>query len=377
MARTKMSVGKTSGKTVRKLPRKSLIVRVLKKDLSGVDERSVAIKKSGSRSAPATDGKKERRPHRFKPGVRAFKDIKRQAKTVKFRFVRKPLRDAVREIAPLMAEEIGAFYLKDGVRFQKAAMDLLVEETINYGVEMFQASGIAMGANWRFDKKKKKWIGHRKSVNERDMMVAQLMRNRFRDPALPQLPCVAVRLVGMDTSGRPIVEAKEGPLAVQRELGIVTIRGEPTEHRKALNRAYMDEKDHKPRGESSSHTRDADKKTTRTRKPKRARTTEDGTAEHKTDADEVPATGAAAADDDDDETEAGAAEADTAAAADVSGVEAVAAAAAAAAATEDSDADEPVDDGLTGEAPAEDAVVSARLRKRAKGSVPQEVAVSS
>jgi len=126
-------------------------------------------KKAGGAAAEVALGKKERKPHRFKPGTVALREIRRYQKSVETLIPKLPLRRVIREVA--------APY-QDDLRFSAQALDALQQASEAYLVELFSdANNCAIEHD-------------RKTVEPRDMRLAMLMRH---DHNLPQVTTLAER----------------------------------------------------------------------------------------------------------------------------------------------------------------------------------------
>jgi histone H3 len=110
MARTKQTARKTTGG---KAPRKSLASKAAKK------------------SAPSTGGLKK--PHRYKPGTVALREIRRFQKSTELLIKRAPFQRLVREIAQ---------DYKSDLRFQQSAVEALQEASEAYAVGLFEDTNL-------------------------------------------------------------------------------------------------------------------------------------------------------------------------------------------------------------------------------------------
>ena len=110
MARTKQTARKSTGG---KAPRKQLASKAAKK------------------SAPATGGLKK--PHRYKPGTVALREIRRYQKSTELLIRRAPFQRLVREIAQ---------DYKSDLRFQQSAVDALQEASESYLVGLFEDTNL-------------------------------------------------------------------------------------------------------------------------------------------------------------------------------------------------------------------------------------------
>ena len=111
MARTKQTARKSTGG---KAPRKQLATKASRK------------------SAPATGGVKK--PHRFRPGTVALREIRRYQKSTELLIRRLPFQRIVREIAQDYQSDL---------RFQAAAIQALQEATEAYMVSLFEDTNLA------------------------------------------------------------------------------------------------------------------------------------------------------------------------------------------------------------------------------------------
>lgn len=110
MARTKQTARKSTGG---KAPRKQL------------------ASTGGKKSPPATAGVKK--PHRYKPGIVALREIRRYQKTTELLIRKLPFQRLVREIA----EEFKKF-----LRFQATAITALQEAAESYLVGIFEDTNL-------------------------------------------------------------------------------------------------------------------------------------------------------------------------------------------------------------------------------------------
>lgn len=110
MARTKQTARKSTGG---KAPRKQLMTKLARK------------------SAPATGGVK--RPHRFRPGTVALREIRKFQKTTELLIRKLPFQRLVREIAQDFRTDL---------RFQSAAVFAIQEAAEAYLVSVFEDSNL-------------------------------------------------------------------------------------------------------------------------------------------------------------------------------------------------------------------------------------------
>src|SRR3982751_3213594 len=110
MARTKQTARKSTGG---KAPRKQLATKAARK------------------SAPATGGVKK--PHRWRPGTVALREIRKYQKSTELLIRRFPFQRLVREIA---------HQFQTGLRFQVSAVLALQEATESYMVSLFEDTNL-------------------------------------------------------------------------------------------------------------------------------------------------------------------------------------------------------------------------------------------
>ncbi|KAL0476894.1 his-2 [Acrasis kona] len=110
MARTKQTARKSTGG---KAPRKQLASKAAKK------------------TAPSSGGLKK--PHRYKPGTVALREIRRYQKSTELLIRRAPFQRLVREIAQ---------DYKSDLRFQQSAVDALQEASEAYLVGLFEDTNL-------------------------------------------------------------------------------------------------------------------------------------------------------------------------------------------------------------------------------------------
>ena len=132
MARTKQTARKSTGG---KAPRKQLATKASRK------------------SAPATGGVKK--PHRFRPGTVALREIRRYQKSTELLLRKLPFQRLVREIA-------GEF--KSDLRFQASAIAALQEASEAYMVSLFEDSNLCA------------IHGKRVTIMPKDMQLARRIR---------------------------------------------------------------------------------------------------------------------------------------------------------------------------------------------------------
>lgn len=111
MARTKMAARKATGG---KAPRKQVASKAARKS------QITAAGKGGIK-----------KPHRFRPGVVALREIRRYQKSTELLIRRLPFQRLVREISQGLT-------IHDDLRFQKSAMDALQEACEAYLIGLFE-----------------------------------------------------------------------------------------------------------------------------------------------------------------------------------------------------------------------------------------------
>ncbi|XP_041959676.1 histone H3-like [Alosa sapidissima] len=131
MARTKQTARKSTGG---KAPRKQLatkaarrVARLGVKPSSNLSKLTLAARKS----APATGGVKK--PHRYRPGTVALREIRRYQKSTELLIRKLPFQRLVREIAQ---------DFKTDLRFQSSAVMALQEASEAYLVGLFEDTNL-------------------------------------------------------------------------------------------------------------------------------------------------------------------------------------------------------------------------------------------
>ncbi|CAG7563495.1 unnamed protein product [Fusarium equiseti] len=135
MARTKQTARKSTGG---KAPRKQLASKAGKFSSSPrLDATRVFITtfvsnfSSARKSAPSTGGVKK--PHRYKPGTVALREIRRYQKSTELLIRKLPFQRLVREIAQ---------DFKSDLRFQSSAIGALQESVESYLVSLFEDTNL-------------------------------------------------------------------------------------------------------------------------------------------------------------------------------------------------------------------------------------------
>ena len=93
--------------------------------------KKTLLNKAARKTAPAMGGLKK--PHRFRPGTVALREIKRYQKTTDLLIKRLPFRRLVKEIA---------HYFKSEIRFQGSAVLALQEAAESYMIGLFQDTNL-------------------------------------------------------------------------------------------------------------------------------------------------------------------------------------------------------------------------------------------
>ncbi|XP_066214082.1 histone H3.1-like [Saccopteryx leptura] len=105
--------------------------QTLRKSAGGKVPRRRLAKKVAGKSAPATGGLKK--PHRYRPGTVALREIRRYQKSTELLIRKLPFQRLVREIAQ---------DLKTDLRFQSSAVRALQEACEAYLVGLFQDTNL-------------------------------------------------------------------------------------------------------------------------------------------------------------------------------------------------------------------------------------------
>jgi histone H3 len=144
---------RSAGKTVPKggkQPRKSPVKKVAATNADGSLQDAV---------------KKIRRPHRFRPGVVALREIRKYQKSTELLIRKIPFQRLVREIAQGHRQDL---------RFQAGAMAALQEASESYLVDLFEDANLcAIHA-------------HRVTLMKADMRLARKIRGEHNDEIVPK-----------------------------------------------------------------------------------------------------------------------------------------------------------------------------------------------
>ncbi len=128
MARTKQTARKSTGG---KAPRKQLATKAARKSAPSVSRRSIFKISRAFLLFLQTGGIKK--PHRFRPGTVALREIRRYQKSTELLIRKLPFQRLVREIAQ---------DFKTDLRFQSAAIGALQEASEAYLVSLFEDTNL-------------------------------------------------------------------------------------------------------------------------------------------------------------------------------------------------------------------------------------------
>lgn len=109
--------------------------QIAKKSIGGKAPRKALAQKAARKAAPASGGAKEdiRKPHRFRPGTVALREIRRYQKSTDMLIKKLPFQRLVREIAQ---------DFKNDLRFQASAILALQEASEAYLVALFEDTNL-------------------------------------------------------------------------------------------------------------------------------------------------------------------------------------------------------------------------------------------
>ncbi|GAA5905774.1 hypothetical protein JCM6882_000455 [Rhodosporidiobolus microsporus] len=124
-----------------------------------------ARKSTGGRKAPAPPAQKK--PHRFRPGTVALREIRHYQKSTDLLLRRLPFARLVREIATEFFEDEDADGGAVGLRWQSSALLALQEATEAYLVHLFEDSNLAA------------LHAKRVTIMQRDMQLVRRIRGDF------------------------------------------------------------------------------------------------------------------------------------------------------------------------------------------------------
>ncbi|XP_071721744.1 histone H3.3-like [Rutidosis leptorrhynchoides] len=111
---------------------------------------STSTRKKSPRKSPASPGNEgTKKPHRFKPGTQALREIRRLQKTTKLVIPAAPFIRAVKEISNYLAPEV--------TRWQAEALQALQEAAEDYLVQLFEDSMLCAIHAKRVTLMKKDW----------------------------------------------------------------------------------------------------------------------------------------------------------------------------------------------------------------------------
>ncbi|TCD69655.1 centromeric DNA-binding histone H3-like protein cse4 [Steccherinum ochraceum] len=113
-------------------------------------------------------GVKQRKKHRFRPGTKALKEIRKYQKDTSLLLRKLPFSRVVREIAMDMTTDLGGEGGAAGLRWQSSALMALQEATEAYLVHLFEDTNLcAIHAK-------------RVTIMQRDIQLARRIRGSFR-----------------------------------------------------------------------------------------------------------------------------------------------------------------------------------------------------
>ncbi|XP_061582487.1 uncharacterized protein LOC133447807 isoform X1 [Cololabis saira] len=201
MARTKQTARKSTGG---KAPRKQLATKAARK------------------SAPATGGVKK--PHRYRPGTVALREIRRYQKSTELLIRKLPFQRLVREIAQ---------DFKTDLRFQSSAVMALQEASEAYLVGLFEDTNLAIAANMSGRGKGGKGLGKGGAKRHR-----KVLRDNIQGITKPAIRRLA-RRGGVKRISGLIYEETRGVLKVFLE-NVIRDAVTYTEHAKRKTVTAMD-----------------------------------------------------------------------------------------------------------------------------------------
>ena len=127
MARTKQTARKSTGG---KAPQKQLPTK---------QRKTAVATRAASRSAPTTGVKK---PHRYRPGTVALREIRRYQKTTELLIRKAPFQRLVREITQTLDKPSGFHLNLSEIRFQGSTVLALQEAAEAYHVGLFEDTNL-------------------------------------------------------------------------------------------------------------------------------------------------------------------------------------------------------------------------------------------
>ncbi|KAL7674809.1 hypothetical protein ACOME3_001084 [Neoechinorhynchus agilis] len=127
MARTKQTAKKSTGG---KAPRKQLATKAARKTAPG---GAIGGPAGGGGGAGVSGAAGQKKPHRFRPGTVALREIRRYQKSTELLIRKLPFQRLVREIAQ---------DFKTDLRFQSAAIGALQEAAEAYLVSLFEDTNL-------------------------------------------------------------------------------------------------------------------------------------------------------------------------------------------------------------------------------------------
>jgi len=97
------------------------------------DPSKTAMQKAAEKTKPTEGGVKERKPHRYRPGTVAIREIRRYQKSTDLLIRKLPFQRLVREIA---------MDFKNDLRFQGSAIKALQEASEAYLISLFEDTNL-------------------------------------------------------------------------------------------------------------------------------------------------------------------------------------------------------------------------------------------
>ncbi|KAF7533929.1 hypothetical protein G7054_g6666 [Neopestalotiopsis clavispora] len=91
------------------------------------------LERKAGHKPEANDGQRAKKPHRYKPGTVALREIRRYQKSTELLIRKLPFQRLVKEIA---------YGFKSDLRFQSTAIQALHESTEGYLVELFEDTNL-------------------------------------------------------------------------------------------------------------------------------------------------------------------------------------------------------------------------------------------
>ena len=157
MARTKQTARKTTGGTA---PRFTLLTKLARLQAARDLAAAAALKAEQSVRQYVAKGGGVKKPHRYRPGTVALREIRRFQKTTELLIRKAPFQRLVREIAQKISKN------KD-IHFQSLAVLALHEASEAYMVGMFEDTNLAA------------LHAKRVTIMSRDILLAQRLRGKI------------------------------------------------------------------------------------------------------------------------------------------------------------------------------------------------------